>query len=310
MAQTVLVGWVLAVWGETLAELNDLERAIHQAKMGVELTRRRGDLAAFGWSHLCLIRVLFSNGDMTGAEEIIQMLDVADRESKLPPWIMNLVDAWQARIWLAQNKIDAASQWIAERELDANGDPTYPHDTEYVILPRTLLALGQLNEAGILLQRLLKRAKKGEYISGVFQILMLQALVFRAGGDTTQAMTTLEQALTHAEPGGYIRIFVDEGPSMASLLYEALNRGIAQEYVQRLLAAFPVTAPEEAASTKHKVDQSGLIEPLSDREIEVLQLIAKGLTNQVVATRLVLSLHTVKTHTRNIYSKLGVNNRT
>ena len=165
MAQTVLVGWVLAVWGETLAELNDLERAIHQAKMGVELTRRRGDLAAFGWSHLCLIRVLFSNGDMTGAEEIIQMLDVADRESKLPPWIMNLVDAWQARIWLAQNKIDAASQWIAERELDANGDPTYPHDTEYVILARTLLALGQLNEAGILLQRLLKRAKKGKCMS-------------------------------------------------------------------------------------------------------------------------------------------------
>jgi LuxR family maltose regulon positive regulatory protein len=97
---------------------------------------------------------------------------------------------------------------------------------------------------------------------------------------------------------------------MASLLYEALKRDIAPEYVQQLLAAFPVSEPEEDASKKSKVDQSGLIEPLSEREIDVLQLLAKGLTNQVVATRLFISLHTVKAHTRNIYSKLGVNNRT
>jgi LuxR family maltose regulon positive regulatory protein len=310
MAQTVLAGWVLAVWGEALAEVNDLERAVHQAKTGVELTRRGGDLAAFGWSHICYIRVLFSNGDMKGAEEIIQMLEVVDRESNLPPWIMNLVDAWQARIWLVQNKVDAVSKWIAERELDANGDPTYPHDTEYIILARTLLAQGQLNEAITLLQRLLKRAKKGDYIAGVIENLKLQALIFQAGDDTTQALDALERALALAEPKGFIRTFVDEGPPMASLLYEALNRRIAPEYVQRLLAAFPMTEPEEAVSKKPLADQSGLIEPLSEREIEVLQLIAKGLSNQVIATRLVLSIHTIKTHTRNIYSKLAVNSRT
>jgi LuxR family maltose regulon positive regulatory protein len=103
---------------------------------------------------------------------------------------------------------------------------------------------------------------------------------------------------------------VDEGPPMAGLLYDALKREIAPAYVQRLLAAFPVSESEEDISKKSQVDQSGLIEPLSEREIEVLQLLAKGLTNQVVATRLFISLHTVKAHTRNIYSKLGVNNRT
>ena len=122
-------------------------------------------------------------------------------------------------------------------------------------------------------------------------------------------MESFEHVLNLAEPKGFIRVFVDEGPPMSSLLYEALNQGVSTEFVQQLLAAFPVTEPKGTVTPKSQVDQSGLIEPLSEREIEVLQLIAKGLTNQVIATRLVLSLHTVKTHTRNINSKLGVNNR-
>jgi len=97
---------------------------------------------------------------------------------------------------------------------------------------------------------------------------------------------------------------------MARLLYKALSRGIAPDYVRQLLGAFPVDESEQAASTKSKVDQSELIEPLSDREIEVLQLIAEGLTNQEISSRLYVTLNTVKTHTRNIYAKLGVHTRT
>jgi LuxR family maltose regulon positive regulatory protein len=310
MAKTVVAGWILAVWGEALAEINDLERATQQAKAGIELTRRGGDLAAFGWSHLCFIRVLFSNDDMMGAEEIIQKMRVVDQKSNLPPWVMSLVDTWQARIWLSQNKVDAASQWIAERELDVNGDPTYPHDMEYIIFARTLLALGQLNEADTLLQRLFERAKKREYKSGVIEILMLQALVFQSKDETAQATTTLEQALALAKPGGFIRTFVNEGPPMARLLYDALKREIAPEYVQRLLAAFPDFEPEKAGSTRAQGDQSGLIDPLSERELEILQLISQGLTNQEISKKLFLSVHTVKTHTRNIYSKLDAHHRT
>jgi LuxR family maltose regulon positive regulatory protein len=161
-----------------------------------------------------------------------------------------------------------------------------------------------------LAERLLQAAENGKRTGSVIEILILQAFAHEAQGDTPSALKPLEQALTLAEPEGYTHIFVDEGPPMASLLYEALKREIAPEYVQRLLAAFPVSDPEKAASTKSKVDQPGLIEPLSEREIDVLQFLAKGLTNQVIATRLFLSIHTVKTHTRNIYSKLGVNNRT
>ena len=116
--------------------------------------------------------------------------------------------------------------------------------------------------------------------------------------------------MTLAEPEGYVRIFVDEGPSMARLLYEALSSGISPDYVQQLLAAFPEVEPEQLEPSKSSAPESELVEPLSEREIEVLQLIAEGLTNPEIATKLYLSLNTVKVHTRNIYGKLGVKNRT
>jgi LuxR family maltose regulon positive regulatory protein len=123
-------------------------------------------------------------------------------------------------------------------------------------------------------------------------------------------MTALERALTLAEPGGFIRTFVDEGPPMARLLYEATARGIAPDYVHRLLAAFPIAEPEQATPSKTQAPKPELIEPLSKRELEVLQFIAEGLTNPEIASRLFLSQHTIKAHTRNIYGKLSVHNRT
>jgi LuxR family maltose regulon positive regulatory protein len=144
----------------------------------------------------------------------------------------------------------------------------------------------------------------------VIEVLLLQALAFQAGGDTDQATTALGRALALAEPGGFIRVFVDEGPPMARLLYEALSRGIAPDYVRRLLSAFPDAKLEPASPGSTQAPKSDLIEPLSEREIEVLELVAEGLTNQEIASRLFLSQHTIKAHTRNIYGKLDVHSRT
>jgi LuxR family maltose regulon positive regulatory protein len=123
-------------------------------------------------------------------------------------------------------------------------------------------------------------------------------------------MAALERALAAAEPGGFLRIFVDEGPSMARLLYEAVTRGIAPDYARRLLSAFPVAEPEQTTASEKQAPQSELVEPLSERELEVLLLFAEGLTNQEIASRLFLSLNTVKAHSSNIYGKLGVHSRT
>jgi LuxR family maltose regulon positive regulatory protein len=143
----------------------------------------------------------------------------------------------------------------------------------------------------------------------MIEILVLQALADEAQGDIPRALGALERALILAEPESYIQVFVDEGPSMGHLLYEALTRGIAPNYIQRLLTAFPATELKHAASSPTQASQSELIEPLSERELEVLQLLAEGLTNQEIGAQLYLSPNTVKVHAHNIYGKLGVNNR-
>jgi LuxR family maltose regulon positive regulatory protein len=187
----------------------------------------------------------------------------------------------------------------------------YPREYDYSELACLLIAQDRAAEALPLLTRLLEAATKMERYGDEIRYLVMMALAQHALGNTQAALDTLHLALSVAEPEGYVRLFVDEGQPMADLLEFAVTQNIAPGYAAKLLAAFPESVLRaRATSQKPPVKTKLLPEPLSEREIEVLHLMAEGCKYQEIAEKLVVSINTVRHHTRNVYSKLNVNNRT
>ena len=157
------------------------------------------------------------------------------------------------------------------------------------------------------LDRLRHSASDGDRIGRVLEIMVLQALTYQVQGDMQNALSCLHQALRLAEPEGYIRIFADEGQSMRQLLSASLSDGANPEYIARIMNA---TDPAQVDTQPDNNLNQLLIEPLSERELDVLNLMANGRTNQAIADELFIALSTVKKHINNIYGKLNVPNRT
>jgi len=162
-----------------------------------------------------------------------------------------------------------------------------------------------------LLERLLKAAQEGGRTGSVIEILVLQALAHQAQGDLPAALLPLHQALTLAEPEGYFRMFVGEGLLMAQLLQEAAAHGIMPGYTGKLLAAFKTQGQGSASPSLVSTIPTSqtLIEPLSQRELDILRLFKTELSGPEIADELVIALSTVRSHTKSIFSKLDVNNR-
>jgi LuxR family maltose regulon positive regulatory protein len=270
------------------------------------------------WSYrrcIAQARLKESAGELEAA---IDLLDEAKRfyiKTLIPH--TRPVDAIKARIHLKQGRLSKAEEWVNEQRLSVDDELSYLSEFEHIILARVLLAEYQSNrdervilKALSLLDCLLQAAEAGKRMGSVLEILVTQVLVYQAQGSTSRTFASLERALTLAEPEGYVRIFVDEGDRMRSLLLdlrmssEKQPRGSGhelKEYVDKLLSAF--TQPAELL-------QSELIKPLSQRELEVLRLIAQGLSNREISERLFLALSSVKGHNQIIFSKLQVQSRT
>jgi len=216
------------------------------------------------------------------------------------------VPALKARVWIAQGSLREALGWAREQGLSADDDLSYLREFEHITLARMLLARYQdersLHQAARLLERLLLAAEEGGRTGRVIEILVLQALARQRLGDIPAALACLERAVTLAEPEGYVRVFADEGPPMASLLKAAAKQQIAGNYVQRLLAAVGETGHDGPTG-------QALTEPLSDRELDVLRLLGTDLDGPAIARELTVSLNTVRTHTKHIYAKLAVTSR-
>jgi LuxR family maltose regulon positive regulatory protein len=299
---------------ELYLEQGDLDAAIRH----LEISEALGEQPAFApWYRHWIFahaRVMEAQGDLDG---VIEVLNAAERlfyRHPIPD--VRPLKALIARARLAQGNLTEALRWVREQGLSVDGELSYLREFDHITLARVLIARYRLDrgEASIqsatrLLERLRQAAVDGGRMGSAIEILVLQALAHEARGDLQSALVSLERGLALAEPEGYIRIFVGEGPPMGHLLYEALARGISPEYIQHLLGAFPRANQGQALSPQRNAQELDWIEPLSEREMEVLELIAEGLTNQDIGDRLYLSLNTVKVHTRNIYGKLDVNSR-
>jgi len=256
---------------------------------------------------VAMARIREAEGDLGGALDLLheaEQLYVGDFSPNVRP-----ISALRTQVWIAQGRLGEALGWAREQGLSVEDDLSYLREFEHITLARILLAQHKndhaahfLLEAFGLLERLLQSAEQGERTGSVIEILVLKALTHHLQGDIPTALMALERALTLAEPEGYIRMFVDEGSSMAILLEKAAKHKIAQTYIRQLLTAF-------GQAENSPLLKQDLIEPLSERELEVLRLLGTDLDGPELARELTVSLNTLRTHIKNIYTKLGVNNR-
>jgi LuxR family maltose regulon positive regulatory protein len=318
-----VAGYVHVDLARALYELNDLDAASQHLKQGIELCQRLVDGRAEKIGHCLMARVHLARAKYTDTLDSIRKAAAAD-PSPDTPFDLRGGEYPQIRLWLKRKRLTDLETWLMESGVNIDDVSYFKVKLNHTMHARALIALGRehpdgtyLKDALNLLEELLELADKNGWGSKVIEILALQALACQAGGDTGRAMTALERALTLAEPEGYIRTFVDEGRPMSRLLCQAAARGMMPDYTAKLLAAFEDTTNDQRRTTGTASSSLGirhsspaLVEPLSECELEVLQLIAEGMTNREIAARLYLALNTVKAHTRNIYGKLDVHSRT
>jgi LuxR family maltose regulon positive regulatory protein len=329
-----VAGMAMIGLGELMREWNDLETASRYLAEGIELARQWSKFAALE-GYITLARVKQAQGDADGAREAIEEARQMAVQFEATDIDDLVVAMSQAQFWVAQGNLEAAMSWVRERgldrdidlaELDRKDDFVNYHlrKYEYLILARMWIAQAQPDKALSLLEPLRLRMEQQGRTRLVIEIHMLEALAYQARGDVAQALACLEQALSLAEPEGYVRLFVDEGEPMAGLLCHAAARGIAAGYVSRLLAAL---GAEEQRSRGTEGQGSGgageqkfspapphlcspaLIEPLSERELQVLRLLPTALSSTEMAQALFVSVNTVRSHLKSIYTKLSAHSR-
>lgn len=297
---------ILVGLSELLLEGNELESAGQYLQRSKELGDHAGLMDTRHRWHIAMAAIRQAEGDFEGA---LALLDEAARlyvpgaDPDLRP-----ISALKARVWIAQGQLADATSWANERNLAVSDDVRYLREFEHLTVAKVLVAGATqqtspeaINDALALLGRLLDAAERGERKGSLINILVQRALAYEALNDIPAALESFGRALTLAEPEGYVRTFIAEGPPMLRLLTEAQEQGMNTAYSDRIRTAMVAAGQSDGAVAPHL---------LSDREVEVLRLIALGLSNLEISERLYLAIDTVKGHNRRIFGKLGVQRRT
>lgn len=311
------VGTLLAYMSlvPVLYERNELDQAGAYLERCLEMATNFGSAEVQIYVLSLLACICMTKHDLPTAISYYEKIDALLQEHVFSPSIMAYVNYHRFQLYLEQMNTEAAATWV-EAHKDTSG-PLNSYALHRIASPQFLIAQGQFDAASKELTTLVKDAQEAGHGNLLVKALTLQALAYKGCGNQANALSILEHVLSLSEPEGYIRIFLDEGEAMYLLLQEyqsslknKIGGGIDNEtvrlltYIDRLLAAFSQFRPSE------KSVQTPLLEPLSERELDILRLIATGRSNQEIADVLVIALSTVKSHINNLYSKLGTNRRT
>ncbi len=297
-------------------ERNELALAERRIARCVELGERWGNAEVLADDYVVQVRIELSLGRPDRAEQAIRRGEALARAGKLAAITARMIEVYRVRVWLAQGDLAQAGRWaetwLPQTDLLKKGGliTLLTRAAECSSLVRVALARRRFGEAEGMLDATIAELHQAGWHGSEIELLALRALVLDGQDRRAEALDALAQALTYAQPEGYARVFIDLGASMERLLAAfARQDTISDEirvYLNRLLAAFrgpgasPIQLPQPTT----------LFEPLSDRELEVLRLIADGLTNNEIAERLTVAVSTVKTHVNNLYRKLDVSKRT
>lgn len=300
-------------YSDLFREWNDLDRARELAQAAVDhmqMWRNPQDVTV-GYTNLA--RVLLTCGDLDGTRRACEAAEQVQRQYQLIPVLISNIEQCRVRLWLAEDRLSEALQWAEDHLQRPTDDTLFTREVEALLMAHVFLKAGQADRVLPLLASFASSAETQERTGRLIENLVLQAVVFAAIDEPDRALAALEKALTLAEPEGYVRVFVDEGAALKLLIADCRvliaqqpDRARLLNYADRLLEAF---SPSEVISSQ-KSTINNLIKPLSERELDVLRLLAQGLSNTAIADRLVVSVGTVKSHVHHIYGKLGVQSRT
>jgi LuxR family maltose regulon positive regulatory protein len=308
---------------EVLREWNQLDSAEAQVEDGLDILTIVDDPREI-WTKLYALLVLGrirqGQGDSEGAIELMEDALREVGELGVSGWQIDRIEAFRARFALCAERIDEAAAWALRFELTPDDEIIYHNENTYLTYARLLYMQGRYDAARKVLACFRALAESDCRIRRLIEIDVLDSAVLLAAGEPDEALARLERALETAEPEGYVRVFADEGQPIAQLLSSLLsaratstgwNAPYSRAYVEQLLGVIGVPLPAAASATGQRAAAlSVLVEQLSERELDVLELLGQGLSNQQIANQLFISVGTVKRHTHNIYGKLLVDNRT
>jgi LuxR family maltose regulon positive regulatory protein len=309
------VGWSTVFQAEVLREWNRLDEACALIEEAISLCKQAESLPSLVfllYGYGIQLRVCLSQGKLDAARSAFQHMKCMNlNQSVFTHHSSHFTAVDQVKLWLACEEPDQARSWAEQLDVEERHSAPLVHERQDTACARILLAQAQPNLSLQRLEAVLQRATEGQRWGHVIEVRILQALAYHMCQEEAQALDALSEAVRLAEPEGYIRSFVDEGAPMEALLYRLRKRdrksGLTP-YLDTLLTAFQQENKAHVRADK-PTEAYQLPEPLSKRELEILQLLARGVSNQEIAQELMIALDTVKRHASTIFSKLGVRNR-